>query len=90
MFSVANFQGASNTNLADARNLYAVLTGRVTAINANAILSETTGKYTYLGKDVDRYRQRQMGYFAQDAWRIKPNVTFTFGLRWDVQFRTRS
>src|SRR5215510_248247 len=27
-----------------------------------------------------------MGLFAQDSWRMKPNLTLTGGLRWEVQF----
>src|SRR4030095_13056349 len=36
MFNNANFPGIGDTDLNTARNLYAVLTGRVTSINANA------------------------------------------------------
>ena len=38
MFNSTNFPGASNANLNDARALYALLTGRVTAINATGRL----------------------------------------------------
>ena len=36
MFTTANFPGASTTDLTNARNLYAVLTGRVSSIGRNA------------------------------------------------------
>jgi hypothetical protein len=29
-------------------------------------------------------RARYFGLFAQDSWRAKPNLTFNYGLRWDV------
>lgn len=29
-------------------------------------------------------RSRYIGLFAQDSWRAKPNLTFNYGLRWDV------
>lgn len=29
-------------------------------------------------------RSRYFGFFAQDSWRVKPNLTFNYGLRWDV------
>lgn len=85
MFTAANFPGASATDLANARAIYAVLTGRVTSINASALLNENTLEYTYLGPRVERGRQREFGFFAQDAWRVNPNLTLTGGVRWEVQ-----
>ncbi len=85
MFVAANFQGASNADIGRAQNLYAVLTGRVTSIAANAQLSEKTGQYSYLGERVQRGRMREMGVFAQDSWRVRPNLTLSYGLRWELQ-----
>lgn len=85
MFNTTNFPGASAANLAAARGIYATLVGRVTAISASAILNEQTKKYTYLGPRVERGRQREYGVFAQDQWRVSPQLTLTGGLRWEVQ-----
>ncbi len=85
MFTAANFPGAANADLTRARGIYAVLTGRVTSIAANARLDEKTGKYVYLGKGVQRGRQRELGFFVQDAWRMRPSLTLNYGLRWELQ-----
>jgi Carboxypeptidase regulatory-like domain/TonB-dependent Receptor Plug Domain len=85
LFSSANFPGSADTDRTNARNLYAVLTGRITAITANAQLDEVTGQYVYLGKRIQRGRQRELGFFAQDAWRARPNLTINYGLRWELQ-----
>jgi hypothetical protein len=84
MFSAANFPGASTTQINAARDLYATLTGHVNTINAEARLDETTGKYVFLGTAVNR-GQHEFGFFAQDQWRTRKNVTINYGLRWELQ-----
>jgi len=86
MFVGANFPGASSTDLTNAGNLYALLTGRVSAITASAFTSEETGKYTYLGDFTQRVRQRTLGFYGQDSWRFRPNLTINAGLRYELQF----
>jgi len=49
----------------------------------------STWANAYPPQFIDRYnRLIDHGYwggFAQDQWRIRPNFTFNFGLRWDVE-----
>jgi len=85
MFNTTNFPGASANNLTTAQGYYALLTGRVTAITANAFLDEKTNKYKYLADEVRRARQRDFAFFGQDSWRARPNLTLTGGLRWELQ-----
>lgn len=87
-FDPANFPGASAGDIALAAQLYATLTGRVTSVDRNANL--TSGTFETPGLLVARFRQRQYAIFAQDAWRLRPNLTVNFGLRWEPQESTTS
>ena len=85
LFTTANFPGASGAQLTAASNLYALLTGRVSSIGADARIDEATGDYVYVGTSMQRGRQRESGVFAQDAWRIRQNMTLNLGVRYDIQ-----
>lgn len=85
MFSTANFPGASATDLTNARNLYAVLTGRVTDLTYDARIGTDGEKYNILGESLQEGRMWQLGFFLQDGWRMRPNLTVNAGLRYEVQ-----
>ncbi|HXH05015.1 MAG TPA: TonB-dependent receptor [Vicinamibacterales bacterium] len=85
MFTPANFPGASAADLARARAHYAVLTGRVSEVLGNARIDESTGEYVYLGAAVQRARMRDLGFWAQDAWRLRTDLTLNYGLRYELQ-----
>jgi Carboxypeptidase regulatory-like domain len=85
MFNTTNFPGASTANLTAARAHYAILTGRVSEVRGVARLNEQTGQYEYLGRSVQRARQREFGFWAQDSWRMHPNFSLNYGLRYELQ-----
>ncbi len=70
---------------AAAATLYATLVGRITSITRNARLDEESGKYELQGDLITRAQLTEYGFFAQDTWRFRPNITLTGGLRWEVQ-----
>jgi hypothetical protein len=85
LFTTANFAGASAAQLADARDLYALLTGRVIAVTGLAALDPETNKYVNFGR---RRREGKLDIFSgfvQDSWRTTPTLTINAGVRWDVQ-----
>ncbi len=84
MFNATNFPGSAGADRTAAQNLYAVLTGRVTQIGANARLG-TDGQYTYLGDSTALGRLRQSDLFIQDNWRMRPNLSVNLGLRYAMQ-----
>lgn len=81
MFSQANFPGASVAQLNEARGLYATLIGRISGYVNDAILTEE-GVYRENVPMHERSRQDIFGLWAQDSWKIRPNLTLNYGLRW--------
>lgn len=75
----------SAAQLTAARNLYALLTGRVTQIASNARINEDTGMYEYMGTSTQRSQMQEGGFFLQDSWRMRPNLTLNAGVRYTLQ-----
>ena len=85
MFSAANFAGASAAQLTDARDLYALLTGRVGAVTGLAALDPETNQYSLNGKRRRAGKLDNYAFFVQDSWRLTPTLTLNAGLRYDLQ-----
>src|SRR4029077_15806921 len=78
----ANFPGASATDLTQAQNLYAMLTGRVTQVAGDARITAAGDSYVPLGVSRAEGRMREFDLFAADSWRVTPSVTVSAGLRY--------
>ena len=83
--ATGNFRDASAGQLTDARQLYAILTGRVTAVTGQAALDPNTEEYTFLGPRRRAGNMNEYSLFLQDSWRATPALTINAGLRWDLQ-----
>ena len=84
LFNTTNFPGASSAQLDAARATYAVLTGRVASVTSQAVLNGSTGQYEELAQSTLEGGIKVFGMFAQDTWRLRPNLTVSGGLRYDV------
>lgn len=84
VFTTGNFPGASAAQVAEAAGLYAALTGRVSSYTQTGYLG-ADGLYVPSGPLFREVKQRTYGLFAQDTWRVRPNLTVNFGLRWQPQ-----
>ena len=76
---------ASASEVSEAEQLYAILTGRVAGVNGEyAYLPSANGYGTgqLTAYNLDEL-QRAWALFFQDSYRIRPNLTINYGLRWD-------
>jgi carboxypeptidase family protein len=79
--------GVSTTNLTNAENLYAELTGRISAVaiaGGGRPLNPKTKQYDPFGAYILDEAQASGGLWAQDRWKLRPNLTLNYGLRFDI------
>lgn len=67
----------------DRAGLVCLLTGRVSAAGGTFFLDENTKEYR-LGPAFRREAQNVGGLHAQDQWRLTPQLTFNYALRWEL------
>src|SRR6185436_2620791 len=81
----ANFPGASGAQITAAQQLYSVLTGRVASITGQGALDASSGQYVYMGETKTEARLRDIGFYIQDNWRARPNLSVNLGVRYEIQ-----
>jgi hypothetical protein len=85
IFSTTNyFPGSNSTQRGDAQALYALLTGRISSTGRAAVLDEKSRDFTFT-PTTERNHQFDLGIYAQDSWKARPNLTLNYGLRWELQ-----
>jgi hypothetical protein len=77
--------GANATEVANAQNLYGLLTGRVSGFTAGTVYLEADGVYRLNGSRHFEIEEHTNGLFVQDSWRARNNLTLTYGVRWQPQ-----
>src|SRR5262249_28129757 len=84
-FSSSSFPGISTANLASLSALYATLVGRVLSYSGTVSVNPATRQYVPGASNLQAGKQHQFGFYGSDSWRMRPNLTVTYGLRWDYQ-----
>ncbi len=79
----SSFPGITSGSFSTAQSLYANLTGNLGSSSATLNVSSPTSGFV-LGATRERvFRQRDLAWYVQDQWRVKNNLTLSYGVRWD-------
>jgi hypothetical protein len=82
IFNATTLLGASAADIAQAKSLYAMLTGRVTSLAGDARITPSGDSYVPLGVSRAQGRMREFDFFAADSWRTTPTLTISAGVRY--------
>ena len=82
VINTGNIPGLCTNDIAFAQALYATLVGRVSTAGGTYFLDENTKAYG-LNPAFRREQQNVGGFFVQDQWRLSPQLTLNYGLRWE-------
>ena len=84
IFSASTMPGIQNNDLANVRNLYALLTGRISAIGTGRILDPNTLQYSDQVYRENWTASKMGGLYVQDQWRMSPDFTLNYGVRYEI------
>jgi len=83
IFDTAHIPGISSTDLGALEGVYASLVGRITSYSNNVAFNPKTRQFQTGLNQTDDVHKLELGFFGGDSWRVRPTLTFNYGLRWE-------
>jgi hypothetical protein len=84
IFNTTTMPGIQTADITTAIQLYSLLTGRVSQVQTGRVVDPATGQYS----DSEYFHNWTSawfaGVFAQDKWRLTPDLTLNYGIRWEA------
>ncbi len=74
----------TTSDMGNVRSLYAMLTGRLTGISTTLNVNPDTLKFEKFAPIPTYIGFKTMGLYAQDSFRLTPQLTLNYGLRWQL------
>lgn len=85
IFNATTIPGASATDITQAKNLYAMLTGRILTLTGDSRINAAGDTYNLLGRSRAEGQMREFNVFLSDSWRVNQSLTVSAGLRYVLQ-----
>lgn len=80
---INNVPATVGSDLTVAEDLYALLTGRVSAVSGNVNVDEHTHQYNTYQPETQRWAFKTGGLYIQDSFRVTSHLTLNYGFRWE-------
>ncbi len=76
--------GARTADLAAADDLLATMAGYIESYTQSFNITSRTSGFVDGAPYLRRYRLNDYSFYAQDAWKLRPRLTLTLGLRYEI------
>jgi hypothetical protein len=84
-FNSTNLPNISSFDQTTASQIYGMLAGRITGYTGSVALDPSKRQFVTGIPQSNKYHQSDFGIYATDSWRLRPNLTFNYGLRWQYE-----
>lgn len=82
--NTTNFPGGiSSTEFSRAGNVLALLTGAISSATQTFNVKDRTSGFTPGVGSKRHINYDTLGFYGGDSWKIRPNLSFNYGLRWE-------